>query len=87
MAAFSVAIVLKDINKKMFIIDEFSQGDLSSNNFYPSVIKVKDNEKTQKIVIKGRVFNDLGDDGTLDTRDFFAFRVPKTSTLKSIKLD
>ena len=58
----------------MRIIDEFSVGDLSSNNFHPSIIKIK--KKSNKVKIKARVFNDLGDDDTLDTRDFFTFRVP-----------
>jgi len=71
----------------MYTIDEFAGGDLSSNNFHPSFIKVKKNKKRNKIKVKARVFNDLGDDDTLDTRDFFTFKVPKKSTLKSIKLD
>ena len=63
----------------MAVIDEFAAGDLSSNNCHPSIINVKKskNKKTQKIKIKARVFNDLGDDDRLDTRDFFTFKVPK----------
>lgn len=70
----------------MNLIDEFSTGDLSSNNLHPSIIKVK-NKKNHKIRIKARVFNDLGNDETLDTRDFFTFKVPKKRRLKSIKLN
>ena len=40
-----------------------------------------------KIKIKARVYNDLGDDDTLDTRDFFIFKVPKKKKLKKIKLN
>lgn len=70
----------------MKLIDEFSTGDLSSNNLHPSIIRVK-NKKNNKIKIKARVFNDLGDDETLDTRDFFTFKVPKKRSLKSVKLN
>ena len=71
----------------MKLIDEFSTGDLSSNNLHPSIIRVKKNKKNNKIKIKARVFNDLGDDETLDTRDFFTFKVPKKRSLKSVKLN
>ena len=73
----------------MAVIDEFSDGDLSSNNFHPSIINIKKskNKKTQKIKIKARVFNDLGDDDRLDTRDFFTFNVPKKMKLKSLRLN
>ena len=70
----------------MKLIDEFFTGDLSSNNLHPSIIKVK-KKKNGKIRLKARVFNDLGDDDTLDTRDFFTFEVPKNKSLKSIKLN
>ena len=63
----------------VLLIDEFSAGDLSSNNCHPSFIKVKKNK--HKIKIKARVYNDLGDDDTLDIRDFFAFKVPKNKEL------
>ena len=82
-----LASVANSINKTIFIIDEFADWDLSSNNFHPSFIKVKNNKKRNKIKIKARVFDDLGDDDTLDTRDFFILKVPKKSALKSIKLD
>ena len=73
----------------MILIDEFSQGDLSSNNLYPSIIEVsqRNNSLFNEISIVGRVYNDLGDDDTLDTRDFFTFIVPENKELKSIKLD
>ena len=71
----------------MIIVDEFANGDLSSNNFHPSIIKIKKNKKGNKVRVKARVFNDLGDDDTLDTRDFFTLKVPKKVTLKSIKLN
>ena len=71
----------------MIIVDEFANGDLSSNNLHPSIIKIKKNKKGNKVRIKARVFNDLGDDDTLDTRDFFTLKVPKKVKLKSIKLN
>ena len=81
----SVQCVVRDIS--MSVIDEFSTGDLSSNNCHPSFIKVKKKKNKHKIKIKARVYNDLGDDDTLDTRDFFTFKVPKNKELKSIKLN
>ena len=78
-------LIYKKYQRLMQIIDEFSAGDLSSNNFHPSIIKIK--KKSNKVKIKARVFNDLGDDDTLDTRDFFTFRVPKGRELRSIKLN
>lgn len=71
----------------MNLVDEFQTGDLSSNNFHPSFIKVKKKKNKHKIKIKARVYNDLGDDDTLDARDFFTFKVPKNKELKSIKLN
>ena len=73
----------------MIFIDEFSSGDLSSNNLYPSIIEVNQSNNSffNEISIAGRVYNDLGDDDTLDTRDFFTFIVPENKELKSIKLD
>ena len=71
----------------MKLVDEFSTGDLSSNNFHPSFIKIKKKKNKHKIKIKARVYNDLGDDDTLDTRDFFTFKVSKNKELKSIKLN
>ena len=71
----------------MSVIDEFSTGDLSSNNCHPSFIKVKKKKNKHKIKIKARVYNDLGDDDTLDTRDIFAFKVPKSKEFKSAKLN
>ena len=71
------------------LVNEFGDGDLSSNNFYPSIIKVKKSKNKGRINIKlkARVFNDLGDDPNLDTRDFFTFKVPKNRELVSIKLN
>ena len=71
----------------MKLIDEFSAGDLSSNNFHPSIIKVKKKKNKHKIKIKARVYNDLGDDDILDTRDFFTIKVSKNKKLKKIKLN
>ena len=72
----------------MILIDKFSTGDLSSNNLYPSIIKVdKRNNMLNEISIKARVYNDLGDNDTLDTRDFFTFKVPRNKELKSTKFD
>ena len=73
----------------MLTIDEFKGGDLSSNALYPSRIKIKKskNKKFFKVKLKGRVYNSLGDDPTLDARDLFTFRVPKNRKLKSIKLN
>tara|TARA_E500000178_G_scaffold140201_1_gene139854 strand:+ start:40 stop:168 length:129 start_codon:yes stop_codon:yes gene_type:complete len=34
-------LIYKKYQRLMQIIDEFSAGDLSSNNFHPSIIKIK----------------------------------------------
>ena len=71
----------------MILIDKFSTGDLSSNNLYPSIIKVdKRNNMLNEISIKARVYNDLGDNDTLDTRDFSHSKFPETKNLSQPSL-
>ena len=70
-------------SRKLIRISEGS-GDLSSNPVSPSYIRV--NKKTRKVVVEGRLFNDLGDDSNLDTRDFFLFKIHRNRKIDSITL-